>query len=418
MNLNNYEERHNNARALPKFFNSMSDTIAARHPNILDLSKEWFSDRLKSYKDYDRLGYFRSQGSSYIEGVRKTLDTSTDEIWKCMATRFLGGANDGCDIDDTAAGDDSDPSNEESSSDEGSSSDEDDASDNDGGSSENGDSGAKDVKTKRSKESRTVTFTLRSILHPEVNHDEFLTTVLHEQKRVAECMDGLSVAVAKLTELIADGSAAKIYGVQVEKLEFDIKNVAPQFDFDNKETTVPVAAIPNDLSTLDKAGIYSYAHFSNLLSGCVGNSIREGTERKEFAMIRKKIKKSTKAKRPNMEFTGSMTNALREFSTACKNLWTRKRHRRDLRVTLTALLRLNLAPKRVRRYLELLAKKAAEKKQKKKDSAKGKSRARGAECARLLSDLTRAIVRQRPTHITNSLLRKLEHSLEQTQKSN
>ena len=49
----------------------------------------------------------------------------------------------------------------------------------------------------------------------------------------------------------------------------------------------------------------------------------------------------------DFSFTSAMNNGLCEFYTAIKNLWTRKRHERDLRVLMTALFRINLAPVKI-----------------------------------------------------------------------
>ena len=76
----------------------------------------------------------------------------------------------------------------------------------------------------------------------------------------------------------------------------------------------------------------------------------------------------------DFSFTRAMNNGLGEFYTAIKNLQTCKRHERDLRVLITALFRINLAPDRVRRYHQKVmqsGEKSKSAKEKKKEEKEG-----------------------------------------------
>ena len=108
-----------------------------------------------------------------------------------------------------------------------------------------------------------------------------------------------------------------------------------------------------------------------------------------------------------------MNNGLRDFYTAIKNLWTRKRHERDLRVLMTALFRINLAPDRVRRYYQKVmqfrekSKLAKEKKKKEKVDAEDvkflKTRLHQTK-----NELAWGIVRGRNIAVTDMLFNKLQ----------
>ncbi|KAI8141284.1 hypothetical protein BJV82DRAFT_619944 [Fennellomyces sp. T-0311] len=219
---------------VPRIYDEIQASILKRHS--MDVAPNWFADRIKSYKDYDRFQYFKSEGYRMHEEVQGFLDSCT---W------------------DEVMGD--------QDSDQGA---------NNGDDQETDDEGSQAVKNKDTSMRETATFTetmtfsLRSILREEIAYDGFLNRLENEKLRVGRCMAQLSNGVSALTDMIANGRMARLCGTVVDDTIFDIQVLVPGFDFGPEaKTAVHVSPIPPDLDKLEDARVYQFEHFSNILSG-------------------------------------------------------------------------------------------------------------------------------------------------------
>ncbi|KAI9251913.1 hypothetical protein BDA99DRAFT_185602 [Phascolomyces articulosus] len=343
--LQKYHTKHSNRRAVPRIYTDIQNTLIKENPNLEGVNRSWFGDQVKNCPNYNQPNEFKDLGNQLIEEVRGFLESCS---WENVVLSHL---------DNVASG------SKDSSKDANKYVDEEDIDDDDDVSDDDDDDDDDSNRPKKIQE--TITFSLRSILRSELDYDEILFSFQKEQERVGKCLSELGKGVDLLTNKIITGDIATLFGETITSSQVDLQGLAPEFDFgSNTKTTVAVSPIPSN-TTQQKMiydGIYTFGHFSNILSGCIGNSVREKSDRPAYKDIRNMINRSnTVSAQEDMSFTGGINNALREFNTACKNLWTRKRHDRDLRVLTTALFRINLAPDRTKRYMQRLANFAKEK---------------------------------------------------------
>ncbi|KAI8139666.1 hypothetical protein BJV82DRAFT_625650 [Fennellomyces sp. T-0311] len=226
--------KHDKRKNVPRIYDEIQASFLKRHS--MDVAPNWFADRIKSYKDYDRFQYFKSEGYRLHEEVQGLLDSCT---W-----------------DEVMGDQDSDQEA------------------NNGDDQETDDEGSQAVKNKDTSIRETVTFTeamtfsLRSILREEIAYDGFLNRLENEKLRVGRCMAQLSNGVSALTDMIASGRMARLCGTVVDDTIFDIQALVPGFDFGPEaKTAVHVSPIPPDLDKLEDARVYQFEHFSNILSG-------------------------------------------------------------------------------------------------------------------------------------------------------
>ncbi|KAI8147509.1 hypothetical protein BJV82DRAFT_595768 [Fennellomyces sp. T-0311] len=219
---------------VPRIYDEIQASILKRHP--MDMAPNWFADRIKGYKDYDRFQYFKSEGYRLHEEVQGFLDSCTwDEVMGYQ------------DSDQEANN-----SDDQETDDEGSQA------------VKNKDTSMRETATF----TETMTFSLRSILREEIAYDGFLNRLENEKLRVGRCMAQLSNGVSALTDMIASGRMARLCGTVVDDTIFDIQALVPGFDFGPEaKTSVHVSPIPPDLDKLEDARVYQFEHFSNILSG-------------------------------------------------------------------------------------------------------------------------------------------------------
>ncbi|KAI8147089.1 hypothetical protein BJV82DRAFT_710389 [Fennellomyces sp. T-0311] len=274
--LEKLHNKHDKRKNVPCIYNEIQATILKRHS--MDVAPNWFADRIKSYKDYDRFQYFKSEGYRLHEEVQGVLDSCT---W---------GEVMGVQVSDQEANNSDDQ--------------------------ETDDEGSQVVKSKDTsiRETATMTFSLRSILREEIAYHGFLNRLENEKLRVGH------------------GRMARLCRTVVDDTIFDIQALVPGFDFGPEaKTAVHVSPIPPDLDKLEDARVYQFEHFSNILSECVGSSVNEKMESFVFHEARKAIEDTgVVTKQDDFACNGAMNNTLREFKIATHNLWSRKRHDRDL----------------------------------------------------------------------------------------
>ncbi|KAI8141109.1 hypothetical protein BJV82DRAFT_620861 [Fennellomyces sp. T-0311] len=222
--LEKLHNKHDKRKNVPRIYDEIQASILKRHP--MDVAPNWFADRIKGYKDYDRFQYFKSEGYRLHEEVEGFLNSCTwDEVMGYQ-----------------------DSDQEANSSDDQLTDDED----------------SQAVKNKDTSIRETVTFTeamafsMRSILREEIAYDGFLNRLENEKLRVGQ----------SLTDMIASGRMARLCGTVVDDTIFDIQALVPSFDFGPEaKTVVHVSPIPPDLDKLEGARVYQFEHFSNRLLG-------------------------------------------------------------------------------------------------------------------------------------------------------
>ncbi|KAI8145567.1 hypothetical protein BJV82DRAFT_604231, partial [Fennellomyces sp. T-0311] len=232
--LEKLHNKHDKRKNVPRIYDEIQASILKRHP--MDVAPNWFADRIKSYKDYDRFQYFKSEGYRLHEELQGFLDSCTwDEVMGYQ-----------------------DSDQEANNSDD----------------RETDDEGSQAVKNKDTSIRETVTFTetmtfsLRSILRGEIAYDGFLNRLENEKLRVGRCMAQLSNGVSALTDMIASGRMARLCRTVVDDTIFDIQALVPGFDFGPEaKTAVHVSPIPPNLDKLEDARVYQFEHLSNILSG-------------------------------------------------------------------------------------------------------------------------------------------------------
>jgi len=59
----------------------------------------------------------------------------------------------------------------------------------------------------------------------------------------------------------------------------DLAEAFPQdYDFGEHNSLINIALIPKNVSSLIKAGFFSFGHFENLFYGCIGDTVRKESE--------------------------------------------------------------------------------------------------------------------------------------------
>ncbi|KAI9278579.1 hypothetical protein BDA99DRAFT_492530 [Phascolomyces articulosus] len=288
--LHKHHTKHNNRRAVPRIYTDIQNTLIKENPNLEGVNRSWFGDQVKNCPNYNQLNEFKDLGNQLIEEVRGFLESCS---WEDVVLSHLDNVASGS--KDASKDADKDVDEEDIDDD-----DDDDVSDDDDDDDEDS--------NRPKKIQETITFSLRSILRSELDYGEILSSFQKEQERVGRCLSELGKGVGLLTNKIITGDIATLFGETISSSQVDLQALAPEFDFgSNTKTTVAVAPIPSN-TTQQKMiydGIYTFGHFSNILSGCIGNSVREKSYRPTYKDIRNMINRSnTVSAQEDMSFTG------------------------------------------------------------------------------------------------------------------
>ena len=213
------------------------------------------------------------------------------------------------------------------------------------------------TKTIQETKIETATMSLKALLREDVPFDDIQHRLGEEQARLGSDFQSLSTCVDKLVDMLSKGELNRLCGyAQPASSEIDIKDVAKDFDFgEGASTTIAVVPVQSNMSNYHDQKLFEYEHFSNLLSGCVGNSINEGKERPVYKEIRRRLIPKLDDYDKNHQqfwFNQAVADMLTEYTSSFKRMWSKSRLERDLRVTILGLLRVRLAPQRLRRYIE------------------------------------------------------------------
>ena len=192
--IQKYENSLDQRRALPhNVLPPIQETLMYNNPDV-DIHRTWSTDRLKYYKDYDRLEIFKEAVCKCIAEVRGHLKVSTlEQVFGVQST----------DGHDNNGDKDNEDIEEEKEEEEG--------------------TGKKVIET--------MTFSLQCIVRPEMEFGDFLNVLENEQRRVGRCMSELSKGVSVLTDLILSWKLASSVNINVEQDTLNIKPLAPKFDF-------------------------------------------------------------------------------------------------------------------------------------------------------------------------------------------
>ncbi|KAI8146947.1 hypothetical protein BJV82DRAFT_597142, partial [Fennellomyces sp. T-0311] len=222
--LEKLHNKHDKRKNVPRIYDEIQASILKRH--LMDVAPNWFADRIKGYKDYDRFQYFKSEGYRLHEEVQGFLDSCTwDEVMGVQDSDQEANSNDDQETDDE-----------------------------DSQAVKNKDTSIRETATFTA----TMTFSLRSILREEIAYHGFLNRLENEKLRVGQ----------SLTDMIASGRMARLCRTVVDDTIFDIQALVPGFDFGPEaKTAVHVSPIPPNLDKLEDARVYQFEHLSNILSG-------------------------------------------------------------------------------------------------------------------------------------------------------
>lgn len=211
--LQKFEKKEKGRRQVPRVYSTVQAKILQGGSGV---GPSWLGDRIKAMKDFDALKIYKEKASSFIAEKMKLCEQDDDEK------------------EDEDEKEEDEDENEEQ----------------------------KQVEVKE-----TFTFTLRSILRPEIDYDDMLQKLETEQERVSRCMTQLNQGIMKLTELIANGTVADLCGYPRKSVGLDLRKIAPAFDFGDKDTQIDIAPIEQDETMFLDNRIYTFEHFSNILSG-------------------------------------------------------------------------------------------------------------------------------------------------------
>ncbi|KAL1926597.1 hypothetical protein VTP01DRAFT_5718 [Rhizomucor pusillus] len=168
-----------------------------------------------------------------------------------------------------------------------------------------------------------------------------------------------------------------------EAVDIDFRDFATNFEIDNEaKTNLRVAPVQEDLQKFHQSKVYTAAeHISSIMSGCVGRSIDEKKESKTFKEIMQLLLQAVNGDKRDASFRHSPTiaDAVRQYKTNMDNLWSRKRFDRDLRVLVIALLRITLAPRRLKKLLRKRQEKVEGKKEEGQAIRKSSGKEKGQE---------------------------------------
>ena len=143
--IRKFENSLDQRRALPhNVLPPIQENLMLNNPDV-DMPRTWLAGGLKGYKDYDRLEIFKEAGRKCLAEVRRRLEVSTLE-------QVLGVQS----TDDHDNNDDEDIEEEEKEEEE------------------EEDAGEKAIET--------MTFSLRSIVRPEMEFSDFLNVLENEQR--------------------------------------------------------------------------------------------------------------------------------------------------------------------------------------------------------------------------------------------
>ncbi|KAI8367617.1 uncharacterized protein BYT42DRAFT_618036 [Radiomyces spectabilis] len=169
-----------------------------------------------------------------------------------------------------------------------------------------------------------------------------------EQARMEKFISKLTQAVSVAIELLGQDKLGYICGLAKQAaIKVDLKSLAPTFDFGkDAETAIKLTPCPDEAEKYSEHKVFSYEHFANILSGCVGKSVRARGERTVFNDIRQLINaKLSDDPDDKFFFNQSMMDALKQLPYVVYHV----AYVRDLRVLILALLRLRLAPQLLKR---------------------------------------------------------------------
>lgn len=272
--------------------------------------------------------------------------------------------------------------------------------------------------TKTIQETRieTATMSLKALLREDVSYPEIKQRLEEEKSRLATDFQSLSTCVDKLVDMLSKGELNQSCGyAQPVSREIDMKDVANDFDFgDGAITTVLVTPPQHNLTHFHDNKLFEYEHFSNLLSGCVANSVNEGKERSVYKEIRRHLLPKLDQSDKNHQqfwFNQAVTDMLTEFTTSFKNMWSRGRLERDLRVSILGLLRVRLAPQRLRRFIEYRRNAGRKKTEAKEVSPSSISLSESQQKKQQRSLMRRigtAVIKGKPSKVIQKLYRRLE----------
>ncbi|CAO3568856.1 unnamed protein product [Mortierella alpina] len=226
------------------------------------------------------------------------------------------------------------------------------------------------------KELRTCTITLGSILRPDLEQQqETVVRLLSEaQEKITDVVMYLAITAQKLYLLLSEG---KLYErVGNETPQFDCKSLLPpEFEWDEKiPSKITVAPLPSDLQeSLEKASsqpksnqsdmarFFSQDHLQFMLTRLMGTQqaargVPEVVDDKDDAkdgphelwekglQLVKRASDLSQVPEPIPGLSHTITEAIREFSTALNNMWDGRMYKKALRYLCRIALRLQLAP--------------------------------------------------------------------------
>lgn len=270
------------------------------------------------------------------------------------------------------------------------------------------------TKTIQETKIETATMSLKALLREDVSFHDIKQRLEEEKSRLAMDFQSLSTCVGKAVDMLSKGELNQLCGyAQPVSSEIDIKDVAKDFDFgDGATTTIAVVPVQSNVSSYQDQKLFEHGHFSNLLSGCVSNSINEGKERSVYKEIRRLLLPQLDQSDKNHEqfwFNQAVADMLTEFTTSFKKMWTRSRLERDLRVSILGLLRVRLAPQRLQRYIEY-RRNAGKKKSEAKEASSNASLSQSQQKKQQRSLMRRigaAVIKGRPSKVIQKLYGRL-----------
>ncbi|KAG0166653.1 hypothetical protein DFQ29_000903, partial [Apophysomyces sp. BC1021] len=195
---------------------------------------------------------------------------------------------------------------------------------------------------------RMATTSLRKIVRPGVDFDTVKSRLLATQETNSRVINGMGTVLSHFTDMVIRGDVYKFIGYSGYTTRVDLTEVLPHnFHFHDYPTMHEISSLPfQNADSVDNWDIFTFRQFQNMFYFTIGNVETQQIliERDDDAVT-----------------SPFQAHSVKELYTAANNMYQGALYQRSLTNVIRLLLRVNLAPKRRHRCIDLVKKKVDEK---------------------------------------------------------
>ncbi|KAF1799956.1 hypothetical protein FB192DRAFT_1142283 [Mucor lusitanicus] len=185
---------------------------------------------------------------------------------------------------------------------------------------------------------RSVSRSLKAVLHPSFDSKVFFEVIKNFQASCHLCIRGLSKAIGVLIDFVLRGQL----GGKTKATFFNVEDV-DLFNCGLGKKAKPISFI-NDTDAGALQGLFDYSGFWKTLSFCIGRKNEDKTKIPLLVRIQEKLDRTD-----YVDFTtrSALQEACRMYYTNFSNIYSQKNCQAVLRTVLTLLLKINLCRERL-----------------------------------------------------------------------